>query len=254
MSAVKPKLMTHLVAGYPNWEVFESCCYALEQAGASYLEIQLPFSDPMADGPVIMQANAAVLENGYCIQEALNHLKRLTAHLSIPVYIMSYVNVFYAQGVSVFANQLKEVGVSGCIVPDLSFEANQKESVCEIIRQAGLDFVAVLAPFQNKLRLEELKPFCKGLVYVPARVGVTGQKTQVTQLFSHQLNLIKQTLKCPVAVGFGIKSPEQLHALEGLADVAVIGSAILNCINETKDQGCDAINRALQSFINHLIS
>ena len=254
MQVTKPRLMTHLVAGYPNWDLFNASCVALAEAGASSLEIQLPFSDPMADGPLIMQANAAVLAKGYCVQDALKHLKALTATIRIPVYVMSYLNVFYAQGVSHFAQQLKHVGVSGCIVPDLSFEANQKEGVCETIRQEGLDFVAVLAPLQQQTRLVEMRSFCKDLVYVPARAGVTGQTTQLTDTFSRQLSLIKETLNCPIAVGFGIKNLQHLQALEGLADVAVIGSAILDCINQTKDQGIPAVDRALREFIKHLLS
>lgn len=226
------KCMMHLLAGYPNWEISKALCALLEQKGADYLEVQLPFSDPMADGPAIMKANASVLKQGYQLDDAFSFLEELTKTVRIPIYVMSYLNVFYQPGVSYMAKRLAAAGVKGCIVPDLSYEANQKEGFSECIRDAGLDVVAVLAPHQSQERLETLRGFCKSMVYVPSRSGTTGAKSSLSNDFLEHLGHIKNILDVEVAVGFGIHQKEQLDALRGHSDIAVIGTALLTCLDQ----------------------
>ena len=226
------ELMCHLVAGYPNWELFADLCVCLEESGADYLEIQLPFTDPMADGPVIMQANASVLNNNYQLEEALNQLESIIKKINIPVYVMSYMNIFYSQGGKKLSSELKKIGVSGCIIPDLSYEANQKEKLKEKLEQESLNFVAVLAPNQSEMRLKKIKPFCSDILYLPTRTGVTGNRTNLqTDLFKH-IDRTRQILKPKkIALGFGLSSHEQIVAIQGRVDIAVVGTAILENIN-----------------------
>ena len=230
--AKKIELMCHLVAGYPNWETFENLCDCLAANGADYLEIQLPFSDPMADGPTIMQANAKVLQQAYALDQALKSLEKVIQKIQIPVYVMSYLNVFYQQGTAVFAKSLNDIGIQGCIIPDLSFEADQKENLKSQIEEAGLNFVAVLAPNQDRARLENIESFVSNMVYLPSRTGVTGSPTSFSETLFNQITLIKESLPVKkIALGFGISSSEQIEAVSNFADIAVVGSAILKAMN-----------------------
>lgn len=245
----KIELMCHLVAGYPNWETFENLCYCLAENGANYLEIQLPFSDPMADGPTIMQANAKVLQQGYSLDQALISLEKVIQKIQIPVYVMSYLNVFYQQDTAVFAKDLNDIGVQGCIIPDLSFEANQKEDLKSQIEKAGLNFVAVLAPNQDRARLENIESFVSNMVYLPSRTGVTGTHTSFSETLFDQIALIKESLPVEkIAVGFGISSREQIDAVSNFADIAVVGSAILKAINTNPIHPLKAVEAFMRRF------
>lgn len=239
-------LMTHMVVGYPSLAEAVPLAQALEAGGSDLLEVQIPFSDPIADGPTIMAACDHALAQGVTTVSALDTIAEITSQLSIPVLIMAYYNTIFAYGTAAFIKKAAEIGVSGLIVPDIPPEEEAHEQFITQCEASGIYAIRVVSPASTPERLAANVAFAKGFVYTSSRYGVTGSQTELDPRLNEYLDRLRQTFTVPVAVGFGIRRAEQVQALSGHADIAVVGSAILEKIQE---EGVGAVQQYVQSLL-----
>ena len=226
----KIKLMSHLVAGYPTDALSFTAAKALVEGGADILEIQLPFSDPSADGPAIQGACTEVLKRGYRTQDGLDFISKLHREFpEVKIYLMSYGSLVYTPGVENFCRRAAEAGVSGMIIPDLPFDFD--EGLTECCKKNGIVNIPVAAPSMSAERLEKLSHAGFPYIYAALRTGITGTETTVDQ---STLDFIKKVKSggSKVYGGFGISNGKQSAALSGTVEAVVAGSVFVRTINE----------------------
>lgn len=229
----KIKLMSHLVAGYPTDELALMAAHALVAGGADILEIQLPFSDPSADGPAIQSACTEVLGRGYRTADGLNFIKTLHEEFpNIPIYIMSYGSLIYTPGVNAFCQKAAAAGVKGMIIPDLPFDND--EGLTKACNENGMENIPVAAPSMPPERLKKLAEAGFSHIYAALRVGITGTNTTID---NHTLEFLKKVSAggSKVYGGFGISNGEQSAALASCVEAVVAGSVFVRIITENKD-------------------
>lgn len=241
------KLMTHVVAGYPSLAETEQLVIEMEKAGVSYVEIQIPFSDPLADGPTIMMANDKALANGTTIEDAFSLMERLTKKVSIPLLFMGYYNSVFQYGVERFCKKAQQVGAHGLIIPDVPLDEESHEQFLKMCDKYKLASIRVLSPTSSDDRIEQNLQVAKEFVYCTAISGITGSRNQIHPQTKQFLKRMRSKTDLPLAVGFGISKPEHVQALKGYADIAVVGSAV---IKEVEKGG---VEKGI-SFIKRLIN
>ncbi len=214
----------YLMAGYPNLEVSVDLGRRYAAAGAAAIEVGVPFSDPLADGPTIQRAGQHALEGGMSVRGALEVASRV-AETQVPVVVMTYVNPVLAYDPRRFAADASAAGVAGVIIPDLPVE--EAEPLAGWIRSAGIDTVFLVAPTSPDPRIERVAEVAGGFVYCVAVTGVTGARATLDEGLIGLLRRVHAATSLPVAVGFGISRAEQVRALRGHADAVVVASAIL---------------------------
>jgi tryptophan synthase alpha chain len=235
------KLMTHIVAGYPDLEKSFEIALAMAESGTDLMEIQIPFSDPLADGPTIMQANQIALENGVTPSQCFQLAKRLINKVKIPLLFMTYANIPFHMGVEEFIRRSKNSGISGLIIPDLTFD-ERIEGYFEHTDRLGVYPINVVSPDTKKKRLDKIIEISKGFIYVTLRVGITGEVKRIEENGMKFLRKVRKKTELPVGAGFGISSAAQVRELEGLADAVVVGSHVINLY---KESGLSGIERFL---------
>jgi tryptophan synthase alpha chain len=226
----KIKLMAHLVAGYPTDELALTAARSLVKGGADILEIQLPFSDPSADGPAIQSACTQVLSRGYKTKDALAFINRVHQEFpSIPIYLMSYGSLIYTPGVSNFCKMAAAVGIKGMIIPDLPFDCD--EGLTSSCKANGMENIPVAAPSMSPERLTKLAHAGFAHLYAALRAGITGSKTTIDD---NTITFLKKAGEggSKIYGGFGITSGEQSHALADSVDAVVAGSVFVRIITE----------------------
>ena len=244
--------MTHIVAGYPSLQASEEIVLIMAQSGVDFIEVQIPFSDPVADGPVIMAANEAALRNGVTVKNCFELIERLSRKtggiLERPRFlIMSYFNILHSYGVEKFCKKAKEVGCYGLIVPDMPIDEEEQEKYMENCEKYGLNPIQVISPLTTETRLKKIAGVAKGFVYCVSRFGTTGATTTLNPKLKSYLGKVKKYIKLPLAVGFGVSSKEHVQAIHKEADIAVIGSKIINLINNSPGDF-----RPIESFLRTL--
>jgi tryptophan synthase alpha chain len=226
----KPLLiMTHIVIGYPSFRESWALARTMVEAGVDLMELQIPFSEPMADGPVILQANQKALEAGSSVSKCFDFARELAEQLPIPLLFMSYYNILFKYGVARFASDMKRAGLVGAIVPDLPLEEGEEYAAAMLAE--GLDPIRLFAPNTTDKRMQRIAEASSGMVYCVARKGVTGQKTDFSLDLSGYLARARRATTLPLAVGFGLKERADVDFVRGKADVAVVGSESLNVLN-----------------------
>lgn len=232
----KIKLMSHLVAGYPTDQLALTAARSLIKGGADILEIQLPFSDPSADGPAIQEACTKVLERGYRTAEGLKFIETLHKEFpDVPIYLMSYGSLIYTPGIKNFCKKASEAGVKGMIIPDLPFDFD--EGLTAACKEFGMENIPVAAPTMSKERLEKLANAGFKYIYAALRAGITGTNTTIDQ---STLNFISNVSKggSKVYGGFGISNGEQSESLASSVEAVVAGSVFVRLITKNAgDQG-----------------
>jgi tryptophan synthase alpha chain len=215
-------LMTHMVLGYPsfddNWKMLE----VMESVGADVVELQFPFSEPVADGPLFVMANQASLDAGTTVEQCFEFMKRASARFKMPLLMMGYYNTVFAMGEEAFCKRLAECGGRGAIVPDLPLE--YAKPFLALAEEHNLSIVQIITPNSSVERRAELVGASKGFVYCVARKGVTGRETSFGEVGAY-LEGCRALTNLPLALGFGVKSHEDLKQIEGKADMAIIGTA-----------------------------
>ncbi len=238
-------LMTHVIVGYPTLQKTEELVLAMVEEGVDMIELQIPFSDPVADGPTILKASQEALDNGTKISDAFDLVKSLrNKGVEIPLFIMTYANIVYSQGIESFMNTASEAGVDGYILPDFPFDTPEGKLAFEISRKNGQEMIPLYAPTMSDDRFAFLSEFSENLLYAVSRTGVTGVKGVSTDLDSY-LQKIRKNTDASIALGFGIQSAEQVHALKGKTEMAVIGSHILKIFEK---EGIVAVREFLKTI------
>lgn len=216
-----------ITGGDPTLELTERLIPAMAQAGADLIEIGLPFSDPVAEGVVIQEANERALSAGCTTDKLFDVLKRVSPTVEVPLVFLTYLNPIYTYGKERFMARCVECGVSGLIVPDMPFEEKgELKSVCE---QYGVEIISMIAPTSHE-RIAMIAKEAKGFVYCVSSMGVTGMRSEITTDIGGMVKLVKSVTDTPVAVGFGISTPEQAGEMAALADGAIVGSAIVRMV------------------------
>ena len=230
-AAGKKAFIPYLTIGDPSLDVTFELVLSLERAGADIVELGVPFSDPLADGPVIQRASERSLKGGFKLKNALDLVQQLRKRTEVPLLLFSYYNPLFAYGFEAMTRHAVESGVDGLLITDISVE--EATTPVEIMRRAGLDCVFLAAPTSTDDRIRRISSYSSGFIYAISRTGVTGVQNSLSSEIAPLLHRIRTHSRLPVAVGFGISRPEQVREVERLADGVVVGSAIVSCIEET---------------------
>jgi tryptophan synthase alpha chain len=229
-------LMTHIVMGYPSFEASYEIVKQMVNAGVDLMELQIPFSEPMADGPVILRANQRALETGSTVQRCFDFAQRVAQDFSIPFLFMSYANILYKYGMEPFSDKMAAINLKGAIVPDLPPE--EGKAYLGAMAKNSLDPIYIFSPETSEKRMAYISSFAAGFVYCLARKGVTGKNTSFSKDLAAYLGRCRQATHLPLAVGFGVKDKADIDFLTGKTDIAVIGS---QTIREVEEKGTDAV-------------
>ena len=228
-------LMTHLIAGYPsledNWTMLE----AMGEADVDLVEIQMPFSEPTADGPLFVKANQEALRNGVCWNSYFGLMKRASEKFNFPILMMGYYNTVFAMGFENFCKSIKKNGGKGFIIPDLPIE-----EFGELFNQSQdqeISPIMICTPTNTDERLSKICANGSGFIYCVARKGVTGKNTKLGKSEENFLQKCKQFTDLPIAIGFGLSSPSDLKKLHGKAEIAIVGSALLTTWENEGESG-----------------
>ncbi|MEK9181868.1 MAG: tryptophan synthase subunit alpha [Patescibacteria group bacterium] len=228
-------MMTHLVTGYPTLKFSEKIVKVLAESGADVIEIQIPFSDPMADGSVIVGACQESLENGTRVKDSFKLAKFTNDNLRVPVVLMTYANIVIHMGIKKFCVACKESGVSGIIVPDLPYDSEECKKLRRYSTRANIHLIYVISPAIEESRLKEIKKLATGFLYCTSRQGTTGTGKKFSQDVLSYLTRIKKNSIIPLAVGFGISSPKDVELIKKHSEIVVVGSAIIHIIRKNKN-------------------
>lgn len=241
-------LMTHVVVGYPSMDETEKLVELMANTGVDMVEMQIPFSDPLADGPTIMKTCEMSLENGAKVKDAFVLAKKLSQKVSIPLLFMAYFNNVFKYGTRKFCLDAKEAGISGLIVPDMPLEEEDKEHFIKYCKEFDLHHIRVISPASTYERLRKNSKVANGFVYATARQGITGAKSSLDSQLVSFLKKVKSEFKVPVAVGFGISKKEHINALKDYADVAIVGSALIDIINSSRQNYLKSVELFLKEL------
>jgi tryptophan synthase alpha chain len=244
-------LMPYLMGGYPDPAGSLLVGEEFAAAGADLVEVGVPFSDPLADGPVIQAAGQRALEQGATYEVVLDRVAAPLAQ-QLPVVLMCYANLIHRRGDDAVANQLADVGVAGLIVPDLPFdEASDLRDACD---RAGVALVPLVAPTTPPDRIEATAEVARGFVYVVSVTGVTGERAELPPGLRAVVDRVREAATVPVAVGFGVTTAEQVREVGGIADGVIIGSRLVRALAEASnlDEGLRAASEFLRSACDAL--
>lgn len=246
----KKGFIPFITAGDPDLETTAELLVELSRAGATLIELGVPFSDPMADGPVIQRASERALKHGFGLKEILSMVSRARNEIQTPIILFSYFNPLLQFGIQRLAAAANAAGVDGVLVTDLSpEEAEEFESE---LRAHDLDMIFLVAPTSTDQRLRLVGQHARGFIYAVSRAGVTGVQTNVSAEAERLVNRVRKFSSLPVAVGFGISTPEQVRDVQRYADAVVIGSAIVGEIERL--QGSTAgVAQHIGKFVKELI-
>ena len=229
-------LMTHLVLGYPSFEVNRKVIAQMVENGVDLIEMQIPFTEPMADGPMILKANQESIVRGAKVEQCLEFANEITAEFQIPFLFMTYYNILFKYGVEKFINRAHDINMQGFIIPDLPPEEGKE--YLDLVKSLNMAPIQIFAPTSTEERMQVLAENGAGFIYCVARRGVTGQKTDFDQDFSRYIARCRNATRLPLAVGFGVRSKEDVDYLTGKADIAVIGTETIRLVDE---KGADAV-------------
>ncbi len=218
-------LVAYVTAGDPSLDATERIVLALAEAGADVVELGVPFSDPLADGPVIQRASERALRSGTTLAGVLELVKRLRAKSEVPLVLFSYFNPVLQMGAERFADSAAQAGADGVLITDLTPEEGAEFR--RTVRARGLDTIFLAAPTSTDARLKLLAEASSGFLYLISRTGVTGEKDALPEELPAMVRRVRAVTTLPIAVGFGISLPGHVSVLGGLADAAVVGSALV---------------------------
>jgi tryptophan synthase alpha chain len=236
-------LMTHIVIGYPSLDASLKIVRTMVEAGVDLMELQIPFSEPIADGPVILKANQQALADGVTVPQCLEFGRTVASQFPIPFLYMTYYNILFKYGVDRFADHMQDAGLKGAIVPDLPPE--EARDYLAAMGRCGLSPIFIFSPTTTAKRMQTIARVADGFVYCVARKGVTGDQTHFSLQMDDYLGACRKATGLPLALGFGVKDRDDIKFLEGKADIAVIGTQALRLI---ESQGIDALGPFIRNL------
>lgn len=225
----KKAFIGFLTAGDPSMEKTEEFILEMERAGADLVEIGIPFSDPIAEGVVIQNANIRALKAGATTERVFEMVSRVRRRTQIPLVFLTYLNPVFHYGYEKFFARCRDVGIDGIIIPDLPFE--EKGEVAPLAAACGVDVISMIAPTSSQ-RIERIAGEAAGFLYVVSSMGVTGVRKEITTDLEGMLGAVRKATDLPAAVGFGISTPEQAAKIAAAADGVIVGSAIVKIIEK----------------------
>jgi tryptophan synthase alpha chain len=226
-------LIAYITAGDPTPEKTPELVAALERGGVDLIELGVPFSDPIADGPVIQRGAERALKAGTNVKKVLEIAAKIRKTSAIPLLLFTYMNPVLRYGLDALARDAKAAGIDGCLLTDLSVE--EALSYTGAMRSAGLDTVFLAAPTSTPARLKLVAEYSRGFVYLVSRTGVTGERASIADSLAPLVSSMRAVTKLPLAVGFGISTPEQARDVARLADGVVVGSAFVRLVEQNGD-------------------
>ncbi len=244
-------LMPFVPAGYPNLQTTAATLPAIEAAGANIVEVGIPFSDPIADGPVIQEAFADSLAKKLKLADVFATIAKARPTVSIPLVAMVSFSIVFRHGVKRFVDDAKRAGFDGLILPDLPPPEAQK--ICETVRAGGLDTILLIAPTTSPQRRAEIAKLCSGFIYYLSITGITGERDKLPADLEQNVKQLKGATECPVCVGFGISKPQHVAQLARIADGAIVGSAVVRRMQEHQKESPEAIAAAVRSYCRDLL-
>jgi tryptophan synthase alpha chain len=245
-------LVPFIPAGYPDLATTAAVLPALESAGASVIEVGFPFSDPIADGPTIQESFTAALEKKLKIADIFATIAGARLEISLPLVAMVSYSIVYRFGVAKFVAEARSAGFDGLIVPDLPPPEAQR--ICDTIRTGGLDTILMVAPTTASRRREEIARLSSGFVYYLSVSGITGERDQLPADLAENVRELKALTDRPVCVGFGISQPRHVAELTGMADGAIVGSAVVKRMKTHSNDGPAVIARVLGDYTRELLN
>lgn len=240
-------LVTFITAGDPDLSATEEMIYLLEEAGADIIELGVPFSDPMADGPTIQLSSERALASGTTLHGILEVVKKVRARTRIPIILMGYLNPVHAYGYESFCRDAAEAGIDGVLLVDMPPEESQELIVPA--RRYGLDVIFLLTPTSDAARISVVDKLGSGFVYYVTVTGVTGARSSVSDTLEQELSRVTQAVSLPIMAGFGISTPEQAAEVGRLADGVVVGSAIVKLFER---YGGEELKQQLRRYVGDL--
>ena len=236
----KKAFIGFLTAGDPSLECTEKFIIKMEEAGAALIEIGIPFSDPIAEGPVIQSANIRALSNpnGCTTDQVFEMVERVSKKVSVPLVFLTYLNPVFKYGYDRFFARCASAGISGIIVPDMPLE--EKGEVADIAAKHGVDVISLIAP-TSKERIAKIAKSATGYIYIVSSMGVTGMRSEITTDLESIVRVVKENTSVPAAIGFGINTPEQAKKYAGMADGVIVGSAIVKIIEKYGENAAEPV-------------
>ena len=244
----RPGLVTYTTAGDPDLPRSAEILKALDRAGADLLEVGVPFSDPLADGPVIQRATERALAAGGSLRASLALIEQIRSDVEAPIVVFSYANPLMRMGVEAFATRAAAAGVDGVLALDLPIE--EAAEFRATLRAAGLDTIFLLSPTTTDVRIQKAAELASGFLYGISRLGVTGARDAVASGAEALVRRIRARSPLPIALGFGISRPEHVAEVGAYADAAVVGSALVSKIAETS--GSAALIDRVEDYVRWL--
>lgn len=234
-----------VTAGDPDLETSEKIMLKMAEAGCDLIEIGIPFSDPIAEGPVIQEANIRSLSQGTTTDKVFELTEKVSKQVDIPLVYMTYLNVLFKYGYDKFLDKAKKSGVSGVIIPDMPFE--EKMELQSVADTYGIDVVSLIAPTSEN-RIKTIAAEAKGFVYEVSSLGVTGVRSEIKTDLESITKAVKEATDVPVAIGFGISTPEQAKKYAKIADGVIVGSAIVKIVAQYGKDAPDKVYEYVKSM------
>lgn len=234
-----------LTGGDPTIDKTEEYIYKMVEAGADIIEIGIPFSDPIAEGPVIQEANIRALKNGATPERIFEMVERVRTKTQVPIVFLTYLNPVFNYGYDKFFARCKKASVDGIIIPDMPFE--EKGELAEEAKKNGVDIISLIAPTSTD-RIQMIAKEAQGYVYVVSSLGVTGMRSEIKTDLKSIIDLVKQATDVPAAVGFGINTPEQAAEISKISDGVIVGSAIVKIIEKYGENAADEVYKYVKEM------
>ena len=238
-----------ITCGDPDLDTTGRAVRAAVENGADLIELGIPFSDPTAEGPVIQEANLRALQAGTTTDRIFGFVKELRTDVTVPMVFMTYANVIFSYGAEKFISTCSQIGIDGLILPDLPFE--EKEEFLPLCRQYGVDLISLIAPTSEN-RVAMIAREAEGFIYLVSSLGVTGTRNEITTDLAPIIQTIRENAKVPVAIGFGISTPEQAKKMAAISDGAIVGSAIEKILAQHGKESAEYIGDYVRSMKNAL--
>ena len=223
----KKAFIPFITGGDPDLETTQKLILAMQDAGADLIEIGIPFSDPVAEGPVITEADERALSGGCTTDKLMSAIGDIQNSIKVPLVFMTYINPIYTYGKKKFMRRCREIGICGIIVPDMPFD--EQDEILSECSEEGITLISMIAPTSSD-RIRAIAAKAQGFLYCVSSLGVTGVRSQITTDIGSMIGLVREVSDIPCCVGFGISTPEQAEKMARLSDGAISGSAIVRII------------------------
>lgn len=241
----KKAFIGFLTAGDPTFEDSYNNIMAMVRAGADLIEIGIPFSDPIAEGVVIQNANVRALGNGMTTDRAFELAEKVRSQTDIPICFMTYLNPVYKYGYDRFFERCRQIGVDGLICPDMPFE--EKHEASDVAKKYDISVISLIAPTSEE-RIKMIAEDAEGFIYIVSSMGVTGMRSEIKTDLDHIMESVKKYAKVPAAIGFGISKPEQAQKMAAISDGVIVGSAIVKLVEKYGSEAPEHIYEYVKSM------